>query len=626
MTRFCGPPRNITRRRRLCRLEGQADAADLHPLLRRVLENRNIRSFDQLDYSLNRLHEPAQLKGIEGATARLQSAVQGGEKILVIGDYDADGATATAVALLGLRALGAGAVDYLAPNRFEYGYGLSPEIAEVALTRKPDVVITVDNGISSISGTARLRAAGVSVIITDHHLAGDELPEADAIVNPNQPGCGFPSKALAGVGVMFYLLLSLRAALRSAGRFNDRRWPEPNLAELLDLVAIGTVADLVPLDYNNRILVSQGLARVRAGRCRPGIKALLEMAGKGLDGLAASDFGFVIGPRLNAAGRMDDISTGIECLLADHPGEALRHARLLNEMNIARRRVELSMQQQALQIVAHLGARDADAGSGRFGWCLFQPEWHQGIVGLVATRIREKFHQPAVVFAPAGDARLRGSARSVAGLHIRDLLEAISTRHPGLIQKFGGHAMAAGLTIAAEQFETFAEHFSAMVEAHFKDRPPDYDLLTDGALAIGEFTLETAELMRTASPWGQHFPAPVFDGEFRVTDQRVVGEQHLKMTLVPVAGETSEVNGDQGAQDNQDAENPKGTGGFDAIVFRYLEPGQDAPPLHIVKAAYQLQVNEFRGRRSLQLLIEYLQPCRAAPAPEPEPEPIPAIP
>lgn len=604
MTRFFDRTKQITRRRSLCRLEDNPDgnaAGGLHPLLRRIFENRNVQTLDELDYSLNRLHSPRLLRGIEAATTRLQKAIEGGQKILVIGDYDTDGATATTVALLGLRAFGAGRVEYLAANRFEYGYGLSKGIAGVALTLRPDLVITVDNGISSIEGVALLRAAEVSVIVTDHHLAGAELPAADAIVNPNQPGCGFPSKALAGVGVMFYLLLSVRTGLREAGWFGAPGRPQPNLAEVLDLVALGTVADMVPLDYNNRILVARGVARVRAGRCRPGIKALLEVAGKRCQTMDAQDFGFVIGPRLNAAGRLDDISAGIECLLADDPGEAMKHARRLNEMNTARRQIEQSMQAQATQIVARLGEHDddGDGDTGRIGCCLFDPEWHQGIVGLVATRIREKSNQPAVVFAPADAGRLRGSARSVAGLHIRDLLESISTRYPGLIEKFGGHAMAAGLTIAAENFATFSDHFRELVGAHFKDKAPDCDIFTDGALAAGELTLETAELVRAASPWGQHFPAPLFDGEFRVIAQRVVAQQHLKMTLAPVVG----------------ADGPGESSECDAIVFRYVEPGQDAAPLDTVKAAYQLQVNEYKGRRSLQLLVEYMQPSQ----PESEP-------
>ena len=591
--------RQITRRRPLCRLEEAADgdANHLHPLLKRIFENRNVQTLDQLDYSLSRLHPPEQLKGIESATSILQQTLDSNGKILVVGDYDADGATATAVALLGLRALGAGRVEYLAPNRFEYGYGLSAEIAEVALRRAPDLVITVDNGISSIAGVALLRAAGVSVVVTDHHLAGAELPEANAIVNPNQPGCDFPSKALAGVGVMFYLLLSLRARLRKTGRFERDQSREPNLAELLDLVALGTVADMVPLDHNNRILVAQGIARVHSGRCRPGLAALMEVAGKLRNNLVASDFGFLIGPRLNAAGRMDDISTGIECLLAEQYQDAMKYAQLLEQNNRDRRRVEQTMQQQAVKIVEEFDL--SGVNSERLGLCLFNRDWHQGVVGLVASRIVEKFNQPVIAFAPADDGRLRGSARSVAGLHIRDLLESISTRHPGLIEKFGGHTMAAGLTISAERLDAFSDHFSELVSAHFANNARGGEILTDGELATADFTLETAELVCTASPWGQQFPAPLFDGEFRVTGQKIVGEQHLKMILEPVDGTKSGTK--------------SGALSFDAIVFRHVEPGQSAPPLGTVKAAYQLEVNEFRGRRSLQLLVKYIQPLASEP-------------
>lgn len=588
--------KQITRRQSLCHLEEESGRADdLHPLLRRIYENRNVRSRKELDYSLTRLLSPAQLKGIQAATALLQKAIQEDHAILIIGDYDTDGATATAVAVLGLRALGATRVNYLAPNRFEFGYGLSPEIAEVALKTKIDsaknaaannnLVITVDNGIASIQGVARLRAAGVAVLVTDHHLAGDELPAANAIVNPNQPGCNFPSKALCGVGVLFYLLLSVRTALRAAGHFDRVQFAEPNLADLLDLVALGTVADLVPLDYNNRILVACGVARVRAGRCRPGIKAILEVAGKQWQNLLTSDFGFVVGPRLNAAGRMDDISTGIECLLADDSQTAMKYARRLDEINRERRQVQQSMQEQATQIVARLEQRNDRAQ--RAGWCLFDPTWHQGVVGLVATRIREQSNQPAIAFAPADDGWLRGSARSVTGLHIRDLLESISTRCPGVIEKFGGHAMAAGLTIAAENFAVFSTQFDELVSAHFKNSPPDCNLLTDGELTSDDLTLETAELVRAASPWGQQFPMPLFDGEFHVIAQRIVGHGHLKMTIAPLGDAATEL---------------------DAILFRYLKPDEEAPPLHMVKVAYQLQVNEFRGRKSLQLLVEYMQP------------------
>ncbi|MGR3913535.1 MAG: single-stranded-DNA-specific exonuclease RecJ [Gammaproteobacteria bacterium] len=573
--------RKIARRRPLSQLEDDA----LPPLLRRIYENRNVRARSELDYSLNRLLPPAHLKGVDAAAELLQKALDADWHILIIGDYDADGATATALALLALRAFGARRVEYAVPNRFEDGYGLSLKIAETALARAPDLVITVDNGISSIDGVARLRAAGVCVIVTDHHLAGARLPDANAIVNPNQPGCAFPSKALAGVGVMFYVLLALRARLRADGWFARAGRPQPNLAEYLDLVALGTVADLVPLDANNRIMVAQGIARVRAGCCRPGIKALLEVAGRSCANLDSGALGFVVAPCINAAGRLDDISTGIECLLAKCDADALEYARMLHDMNRERRSIEQTMQQQALQLIARLDIGD---GAGQCGFCLFERDWHQGVVGLVASRVRERFNQPAVAFAPAENGKLCGSARSVGGLHMRDLLEAISAREHGMVEKFGGHAMAAGLTIAPKKFDAFAAHFRELVGAHFAEHAPDSEILTDGALAEADFTLANADMMRFASPWGQHFPPPLFDGHFRVTAQRVVGKQHLKMTLAPLDS----------------------TRALEAIAFHQVDPGREAAKLGTVQAAYELQVNEFRGARSLQLLVKHLQPLR----------------
>jgi len=652
--------RRIRRRRPQCRLEeATGDGGDggnagdgtnaaatekLHPLLRRIFENRNVSSRHELDYQLAHLHAPAQLKGIDDAAAILHDALESRRKILVVGDYDVDGATASALALLGLRALGGGsggdaggdagaAVDYLVPNRFRHGYGLSAAIAQTALqlAPAPAVVITVDNGIANLDGVQLLRDAGVAVVVTDHHLAGPQLPNASAIVNPNQPGCAFPSKALAGVGVMFYLLLALRARLRAAGWFGDGdgdgdgagdgesgAGAEPNLADFLDLVALGTVADLVPLDHNNRILVAQGVKRIRAGRCRPGIRALAEVAGRKCADLDAAALGFIIGPRLNAAGRMDDMSTGIECLLAEDFGKAMRCAGALNTFNARRHQVEKSMLRQAEAMVAQLeagaektggdGDGDGDGhshsddenpaakkapgggnsggsvGINRAGLCLFACDWHQGITGLVASRVKDKFHRPVVAFAPADDEQLRGSARSVAGLHIRDLLAAIDARAPGLIDKFGGHAMAAGLTIGAQHFDAFARHFNALVEAHFGGALPDGEILTDGELDAADLTVQTAEMLRDASPWGQRFPPPLFDGAFRVAEQRVVGGAHLKMRL--------ECNG----------------AAVDAIAFRCVEPGADAARFDAIQAVYQLSVDEFRGRRRLQLVVEHLQP------------------
>lgn len=594
--------KTIVRREALCSLQDEGGAGEdsalpavLPPLLRRVFENREVRSRGELNYSLQGL-QPPKMKGMEAAVALVQEALREGQQILVVGDYDADGATAIALAVLGLRALGAERerVGYLVPNRFKFGYGLSEKIAEVALGMRPraQLVITVDNGISSIAGVARLRAAGVAVVVTDHHLAGAELPEANAIVNPNQPGCDFPSKSLAGVGVLFYLLLALRARLREDGWFAERGIAEPNLADWLDLVALGSVADLVPLDFNNRVLVAQGVARIRAGQCRNGILALLDIVGKRAQNLRATDLGYSIAPRLNAAGRMDDISIGIECLLAEEEGRAREYALRLDEINRARREVEREMQGQAMEIVAGLGeaAGGREEGEG-YGLCLFDEGWHQGIVGLVASRVKEKTNHPVIAFAPdlAESGKLRGSARSVSGLHIRDLIADIAAGNAGLIEKFGGHAMAAGLSIDAGGLEKFSRDFRARVTAHFADEPPRDEILSDGALAGEEFTLENAELLARVTPWGQRFPTPMFDGEFYVREQRVVGQEHLKMVL----------------------ESCDGSPRLSAIAFRCVGVGEKPPVLRRIEAVYQLQVDEFRGRRGLQLLVEYMRPVKS---------------
>ncbi len=557
------------------------EGGDVPPLLRRLYENRDIRSHAQVAYSLAGLHAPGLLKGIQPAAALLARAIKTGAKILVVGDYDTDGATATAVAVLGLRALGAGRVAYMAPNRFVHGYGLSTAIAARILDDKPALVITVDNGISSLAGVAMLRDAGVAVLITDHHLPGDELPAAEAIVNPNQPGCEFPSKCIAGVGVMFYLLLALRAHMRHA----DGCVAEPNLATLLDLVALGTVADLVPLDGNNRILVQHGMARIRRGQCRPGILALLQVAGRRRENLSATDLSFTVAPRVNAAGRLDDISLGIECLLASDAKTANAYAQKLDAINTERRALQQSMQEQAMHMIAGLDLAAVDCMRG---FCLRDDAWHHGVVGLVASRIKEKFNQPAIAFAPADDGGLRGSARSVDGLHIRDVLATISSRHPGMVEKFGGHAMAAGLTLAAAHFDEFAAAFHDAVAAHFAAYPQRREILTDGELDSAECTLEMTEMMR-ALPWGKGFPPPLFDGEFCVAQQKIVGAEHLKMTL-------------QRLDDGQD---------FDAIAFRHVEIGQQAAEFDRVSVAYELDANEFRGQRTVQLLVRHIQPLAA---------------
>ncbi len=585
--------KSIRRRVSACRLGDGGDTGEpeIAPLLRRIYENRQIGHVSELRLSLSGLCRPDSLKDGATAAALVCEAIETGQRVLVIGDYDTDGAAAVALALSGLRSMGLGEVDYLVPDRFEHGYGLSPEIAEVALRKSPDVVITVDNGINGVDGAAVLKRNGVTVIITDHHLAAGRLPVADAILNPNQPGCEFPSKVIAGVGVMFYLLLLVRAKLKSAGWFEKALLPVPNLGGLVDLVALGTVADMAPLDHNNRILVANGLLRIRSGKCRPGIRALLEVGGRDHSGMVSSDFGFVIAPRLNAAGRLDNISTGIECLLAGDAAVAREYARQLDQINEQRKEIEKDMQNRALDIVRRLMTEQSEAGpcgnGTSAGFCLYDAGWHQGVSGLVASRIKEKTNQPVVAFAKTRNGDLTGSARSVDGLHIKDLLEGIAMENSGLIEKFGGHAMAAGLTIRSSGYDRFRERFHAKVTDHFNRVGISSAIDTDGELEPEEISLANAELIRDAMPWGQGFPSPRFDGEFVVLDCRAVGQVHLRMTLQP-AGQATQ---------------------FEAIAFKALAPGQVAPDLERVRAVYQLDVNHFRGRKSLQLVVEYLEPA-----------------
>lgn len=518
------------------------------------------------------------LAGIERAVAVLVAALRSERPILVVGDYDADGATGSALAVLGLRALGAPAVSYLVPSRFAHGYGLSPPVVDAAAALGPGLILTVDNGIASLTGVAHANRLGIPVLVTDHHLPGDRLPEAAAIVNPNQPGCPFPSKHLAGVGVVFYLLAALRAALREIDWFAARR-PEPNLAGLLDLVALGTVADLVTLDRNNRILVEQGLRRIRAGRGRPGIRALLQVAGRDPARATASDLGYFAGPRLNAAGRLEEMSLGVECLLAEDPARALELATRLDALNRQRREIEEGMRTQAEYLVERLTFRGDDLPAGL---CLFGRDWHQGVSGILAARIRERYHRPVVAFAEAGDGWLRGSARSVEGLHIRDLIDGVDRRHPGLIERFGGHAMAAGLTLRAASLPTFRAAFAEAVRAELGDLPPERELHSDGELPPGLFSLETAEALRLGGPWGKGFPEPLFDGIFAVTSARLVGERHMKLRVRAGRGPL-----------------------VDAIGFNlgeriHLAQGE-------VRLAYRLDVNDYLGRRAPQLILEHLQ-------------------
>jgi len=499
----------------------------------------------------------------------------------VVGDFDADGATSSALVVAALREMGAAQADYLVPDRFKFGYGLTREIVDVALTHKPDLLITVDNGISSIDGVKRAKAAGIRVLITDHHLPGRDLPAADAIVNPNQPGDSFPSKVLAGVGVAFYLMMALRSRLRESGWFVQQNREEPNLAAYLDLVALGTVADVVPLDRNNRLLVKQGLLRIRAGHCRPGIRALLEVAGRNVSRAVASDFGFAAGPRLNAAGRLDDMSLGIECLLSDSQQHADELARELDALNRERREIETDMKADAMQYLDGMQLDDNDLPSG---FCLYDADWHQGVIGILASRIKEQFHRPVIIFADAGGGELKGSARSIPGLHIRDALDAVAVRHPGLLNKFGGHAMAAGMSLEAARLDEFRQAFLAELDTQLNEETLTGVLETDGELQSDDFSLEMSELLRDAGPWGQGFPEPLFDGIFKVLSARIVGERHLKLSLRPRDG---------GAV-------------VDAIAFGQAEryvPDKGT----LVRAVYRLDSNEYRGMLSLQLVVEWLE-------------------
>lgn len=522
---------------------------------------------------------PTDLKGIDAAVELVIDAITQGRRILVVGDFDADGATSCAVAVTGLRLLGATEVGYLVPNRFEFGYGLTPEIVAIATRSAPHLLITVDNGISSMEGVLQAQAAGIKVLITDHHLPGAELPPAAAIVNPNQPGCRFASKALAGVGVIFYLLLAVRGRLRDEGWFGAGVQP-PNLAELLDLVALGTVADLVPLDGNNRILVEQGLRRIRAGRARPGIQALLEVSGRANDSVVSSDLGFAVGPRLNAAGRMDDMSLGIECLLAADPERARQLAQQLDRFNRSRRETESLMHEEALTELEQQGEFAAEALP--VGLALYRPGWHQGVIGILASRLKERYHRPVIVFAPGGEGELKGSARSIPGLHIRDLLDAMATAQPDLIRRFGGHAMAAGLSIADHDYSRFATLFDQMARQWIAPEVLEGIVLSDGILPAAALTLEVAQRLRYGGPWGQHFPEPLFEGEFELLERRIVGGHHLKMSLAA----------DEGGEP------------LDAIAFRFdLEQLEQLP--NRLRLAYRLDLNHYRGVTRLQLVVEH---------------------
>ncbi len=554
------------------------------PLLQRIYSARGIRSIEQTTNDLSLLLKPDRLKDIENATALLVAALSEQQRILVVGDFDADGATSSTLAVLALRAMGAKFVDFLVPNRFEFGYGLTPEIVAVAKHYAPDLIVTVDNGISSIAGVEAANALGITVLVTDHHLPGEQLPAAAAIVNPNQPGCEFVSKNLAGVGVIFYLMTALRSELRRLDWFAQQSLAEPNMADYLDLVALGTVADVVPLDHNNRILVAQGLRRIRAGRTRPGIIALLEVANRPLYRLVSADLGFALGPRLNAAGRLDDMSLGIQCLLTDDMYLAREMAVQMDELNQDRKSIEHSMQQEALKSLQHLSLEE---GNIPYGLCLYDANWHQGVIGILASRVKDRYHRPVIAFADTDEPGvIKGSARSIPGLHIRDALDAVAARHPELLSKFGGHAMAAGMSLQRAHYPQFAKAFDQEVRRQLSEDDLQAVLLSDGELAPDDFELSLATLLREAGPWGQHFPEPLFDGEFYLVQQRIVGEKHLKMVV------------------SQDA---TGRQALDAIAFNIdvkLWPDHQAEKVRLV---YKLDVNEFRGRQSVQLLVEYLE-------------------
>ncbi len=553
-------------------------AAGTPALLARLYAARGVTQPDQLKSKLTELLPYARsdaaphagMKNIEAAANRLADGIARSEQMLIVGDYDADGATASAVAMTGLASMGAN-VSYLVPNRFEYGYGLSPEIVALAAEQKPDLLITVDNGIAAHAGVEAARQRGIDVLVTDHHLPGDTLPDA-LIVNPNQPGCTFPSKHLAGVGVMFYVLLALRAELLRRGVLTEQT--KPNLAEMLDLVALGTVADVVKLDANNRLLVAQGLKRMREGRARPGIQALFAAAGRKPEKAGAEDLGFVVGPRLNAAGRLSDMTIGIECLLAKDMAHALPLARELDQLNRARRDIEADMQDQALALLN--GIQVADGAS----LTLFDPAWHQGVVGLLASRLKERHHRPTIIFADGGDGLLKGSGRAIPGLHLRDALDVVDRRAPGLILKFGGHAAAAGLSIRRERFDEFKSLFETVAQESLTAADLTRVIETDGELSAAEFTLENASSLAGAV-WGQGFPTPLFQAEFNVQSQRLVGEKHLKLRL-------------------SQPYTPNGAIQADAILFF-----QDTPLPEKIQAVYRLEVNEWNGKQSLQLNLAH---------------------
>lgn len=549
--------------------------------LSRIYQARGVLGPEELEYKLTSLAHPKQFFDINNAATILADAIEHEKRIVIVGDFDADGATSTTLGILALTAMGAVEPQYIVPNRFEYGYGLTPEIVTLVQEQEADVLVTVDNGIASIDGVAAAKAVGMQVIVTDHHLPGDVLPNADAIVNPNHPDCQFPSKSLAGVGVIFYVMSALRAQLTQRGWFERAHIPRPNMSEYLDIVALGTVADVVPLDANNRILVQQGLARIQAGKARPGILALLELGGREASRVKATDLGFVVGPRLNAAGRLDDMSIGIECLLSEQAFLARSYAEQLDQLNRERKAIESDMKQQAEQSLASI----EEVSDLPYGMCFYQEDWHQGVIGILASRMKEKCHRPVIAFAKTDDDTLKGSARSIPGVHIRDALDLLAKRHPELLSKFGGHAMAAGMSIKAEHYEAFTKAFDQIIEEWVTPEQLEATVYTDGELAPEDFSLEFAEQLRVAGPWGQAFPEPCFDGTFEVLQQRIVGEKHLKLTL----------------------REPNSGMLIDGIHF-FCDLSVWPNQAQRARLVYKLDINEFRGQRNLQLMVDHILP------------------
>ena len=560
---------------------GASLSSDLHPVIDRIYRGRNIANLDDLENGLKGLTHFNVLKGMPQAAQILANAVVQNKRIIIVGDFDADGATSTSVCILALRAMGYQNVDFLVPNRFDFGYGLSVPIVDEAAKQGAEVIVTVDNGISCIDGVTHAKSLGMQVVVTDHHLPGDVLPLADAIVNPNQPGCEFPSKNLAGVGVAFYIMLALKAELQQQGHFERAGLAPPNLASLLDIVAVGTVADVVVLDKNNRILVHQGLQRIRAGKCRPGIKALVEVANRDCAHLTSTDLGFVVGPRLNAAGRLDDMSQGIACLLEDETIQARMIAAELDALNKERREIETGMKAQAETVLEQMALDEGDMPSALV---VYREDFHQGVIGIVAGRLKEKYLKPVIAFAHQDDEIIKGSARSIPGVHIRDVLDEVNTRYPGVIEKFGGHAMAAGLSLPVAKLQEFEQAFVDIARAHMAKLDGNHALLSDGDLSSKELCLPFAHLLRQAGPFGQGFESPLFDGEFALLDQRLVGQKHLKMVL-----------------------KSDGANEVDAIAFNVDLKSWPNAMVKRVHIAYRLDINVFRGQETVQLIVEQIE-------------------